>query len=259
MALPHESRQRKSDPCARLCYFLNFGYNYWHERHQLLDTVTGKVVFSRDVTWYHPEAPLIPPATAVGNSPTAPPKNIYVPMSTPVPSVAAPAPAPVPPAHAPTPSSTPIPAPTPMPAPTMPSLPISMSNSPAPILPRVSHELAHEGYAEVPGRMRGEIRALRDASREYAHRYGLPLDHAALVSMLGNGEAVHRECTRTRRLSGPADRMCVRPSYSDEHFRGGGVTVCGNMAAIHEQRVPRSTAGRHFHAGIATSRERDRC
>ena len=32
---------------------------------------------------------------------------------------------------------------------------------------------------------------MRDASREYAHRHGLPLDHAALVSMLSKGEAVH--------------------------------------------------------------------
>ena len=44
---------------------------------------------------------------------------------------------------------------------------------------------------EVPGRTRGETRALRDASQEYAHRHGLPLDHAALVPMLGKGEALH--------------------------------------------------------------------
>ena len=39
--------------------------------------------------------------------------------------------------------------------------------------------------------MRGETGALRNAPREYAHRHGIPLDHAALVSMLGKGEAVH--------------------------------------------------------------------
>ena len=32
---------------------------------------------------------------------------------------------------------------------------------------------------------------MRNASQEYAHRHGLPLDHAALVSMLEEGEAVH--------------------------------------------------------------------
>ena len=43
---------------------------------------------------------------------------------------------------------------------------------------------------EMPGRTRGKTRAMRDAPREYAHRHGLPLDHAALVSMLEKGETV---------------------------------------------------------------------
>ena len=137
--------------------------------------------FSRDVTWHHPEAPLIPPATAVGSPPTAPPGDIYVPMPAPMSSIAAPAPAPVPPAPTPAPSPTPVPAPAPTPAPPTPPLPIPMSNSPAQIPPRVSRELAHERYVEVPGRTRGETRAMRDASREYARRHGMSLDHAALV------------------------------------------------------------------------------
>ena len=177
--LPPSASTGKSDPRARLCYFLNFGYNHGHDCHRLQDAEMGKVVFSRDVAWYHPEAPLIPPATAVGNPPTAPPEDIYVPITTPVPSVAAPAP--VPPAPAPALSPTPIPAPAPKPAPPTSPPPIPMSNSPAPIPPRVSRELAHEGYLEMPGRTRGETRAMRDASRKYAHRHGLPLDHAALV------------------------------------------------------------------------------
>ena len=41
---------------------------------------------------------------------------------------------------------------------------------------------------EMPGRTCGETRALPDASREYAHRHGIPLDHAAMVSMLAKGE-----------------------------------------------------------------------
>ena len=44
---------------------------------------------------------------------------------------------------------------------------------------------------EMPGRTRGETLAMRDASREYTRRHGLPLDHAALVSMLDKVEAVH--------------------------------------------------------------------
>ena len=39
--------------------------------------------------------------------------------------------------------------------------------------PRVTRELHHEGYEEMPGRTRGETRAIRDASREYAYRHGL--------------------------------------------------------------------------------------
>ena len=43
----------------------------------------------------------------------------------------------------------------------------------------------------MPRRTRGETRALRDASWGYAHRYGIPLDHAAMVSMLAKGEATN--------------------------------------------------------------------
>ena len=44
---------------------------------------------------------------------------------------------------------------------------------------------------KMPGRTRGKIRALRDASQEYAHRHGIPLDHGAMVSMLAKGEATN--------------------------------------------------------------------
>ena len=44
---------------------------------------------------------------------------------------------------------------------------------------------------EMPGRTRGETRALRDASREYAHRHGITLNHGAMVSMLAKGEATN--------------------------------------------------------------------
>ena len=44
---------------------------------------------------------------------------------------------------------------------------------------------------EIPGRTRGETRVVRDASRDYAHRHGIPLDHAAMVSMMAKGEATN--------------------------------------------------------------------
>ena len=53
-----------------------------------------------------------------------------------------------------------------------------------PIPPCIRRELAHKGYVEIPGKTRGEARALRNASQEYAHHPGLPLDHAIMVSML---------------------------------------------------------------------------
>ena len=67
--------------------------------------------------------------------------------------------------------------------------PTPMSNSPAPISPRVSRNLEYEGYVKMSGRTRGETRALRDASREYAHRHGLTSDNATMVSMLAKDES----------------------------------------------------------------------
>ena len=169
-------RQRKTDPRARMCYFLNFGYNHGRDCYRLLDAETGRIAYSRDVTWHHPEAPWI--TTPIRAAPTEPPRDIYVPMPQSVP-VAAPSPAPV---------ATP---PAPAPAAILPPPPTRTSNSPAPIPPRVSRELEHEGYVEMPGRTRGETRALRNASRDYAHRHGIPLDHAAMVSMLEKDEATN--------------------------------------------------------------------
>ena len=45
-------RQRKTDPRARMYYFLNFGYNYGRDCYRLLDAETGRVAYSRDVTWH---------------------------------------------------------------------------------------------------------------------------------------------------------------------------------------------------------------
>ena len=48
----------------------------------------------------------------------------------------------------------------------------------------------------MPGKTHGETRTLCDASREYAHHHGLPLDHAAMVSMLAKGEATNKTVHR---------------------------------------------------------------
>ena len=135
---------RKTEPRARLCYFLNFGYNHGRDCYKLLDAETGKVIYSRDVTWHHPQAPLIPPVNADRSPPTALQEEIYVH----VPIVPAPTPAPTP-TSAPAPTSAPVPTPAPEPwsaSPTRPPQPPPSSKPVAPIPPRVSGELHHEGY-----------------------------------------------------------------------------------------------------------------
>ena len=51
----------------------------------------------------------------------------------------------------------------------------------------------------MPGRTRGKTCAVFDTSREYAHRHGVLLDHAAMVPMLAksesNNEAVRQHST----------------------------------------------------------------
>ena len=175
-------------------YFLNFGYNHGWGCYQLLDAETGRVAYSRDVTWKHLETPWITPIRAV---PTKSPRDIYVPMPHSVP-VTAPSPAPVTAPPAPAPAATPPPK--------------HMLNSSAPIPPRVSCELEHEQYVEMPVRTRGETRAMRNASQEHVHRHGLPLDHAAMVSTLAKGESTNEVIRQHDALK---TRRTCRPRTSD--------------------------------------------
>ena len=43
-------QQRRTEPRARPCLFLNFGYNHGLDSYKILDATTGMVVYSRDVT-----------------------------------------------------------------------------------------------------------------------------------------------------------------------------------------------------------------
>ena len=165
-----------------MCYFRIFGYNHWRDCFRLLDAETGRVASSRGVTWHHPEASWINPIRA---APTEPPRDVYVPMPMSVPVAAL--------------SSAPISAPA-APAPAATPPPTSMSNSLAPIPPRVSRKLEHEGYVEMPGRTHGESRAMRDVSWECAHRHGIRVGHEAMVSMLTKGES-NNEAVRHGRAS----------------------------------------------------------
>ena len=244
------TRQWKTDPRARLCYFLNFGYNHGRDYYRRLDGETGRVAYSREDNWHHLETPWITPIRA---APTEQPRDIYVLMPQSVP-VAAPFLSPV------------ATAPAPAPAERIPPPPTPMSNSPAPIPPRVSRELKYEGYVEMPGRTGGETRALRDASRDYAHRHGLPLDHAAIVSMLakGEGQSNQRDCPPTRylqRLTGPVDRTYIGHTYTNQSARCREIASCRHMATLHAPEVQWSFTGRYLRAGsgLESSRKRDRC
>ena len=190
-------RQRKTDPRARMCYFLNFGYNHGRDCYRLLDAETGRVGYSRDVTWHHPEAPWI--TTPIRAAPTETLRDIYVPMPQSGP-VAAPSPAPV--------ATPPVPAP----AATLPPPPTRTSNSSAPIPPRVSRELEHEGYMEMTGRTRGETRALRPSLWYTVGPCGYGVN-------AGERRSNQRDCSPTWRLqglAGSADFVCIGSAYTQQ-------------------------------------------
>ena len=175
-------RQHKTEPRARLCYSLDFRNNHGHDCYKLLDAETGKVEVARDVMGHHSEVPLMLPTTAVGNPSFLSPEDFYVLMSKPVPIIAALAPAPAP---------SPVPAPAPTSASTTPPPP-SRSQHPASTPPHFGCSLQHKRYEETPGWTRGQTRAMREASREYAQHHGLlpTMDHAALVFFLANRESI---------------------------------------------------------------------
>ena len=161
-------RHGKLDRQARLCYFLNFGYNHGSDCIKIMDAETGRIVHSRDVTWHQPREPLISPAPTVESEvPQSPPgaatpEYIYI---QPAPAATtAPAAAPV---HA---SDNAAPAP--------------LRNPTEPIRDRVVRELGHEGDVHMPGRMRGETRAMRESPRSM----GL-MSHAALAQGIATREA----------------------------------------------------------------------
>ena len=169
-------RQRKTVPRARMCYFLNFGYNHGRDCYRLLDAETGRSLIhatSPGTTRKHGESPRsgLRQQSHRGIS-TSPCRSLC-----------------------------PLPRYLLQPSPLR-QLPHRQRRyrhrlhqcqtprlrSPRALAPNYN---TYEGYDEIPGRTRGEIRALRDASRSYTHRHGLPLDHAAMVSILAKGEATN--------------------------------------------------------------------
>ena len=199
----HRVRRRsKMDSQARPCLFLNFRYNNGSDCFKIMDAETGRVVHSRDVTWHQPREFLIFPAPTVRSgvlylsSGAETPDYVYMqplPVATGIPAAV---PAPAPATAAPVPASA-VTAPAPSPP----------SNPPAPIYGHIVRELGHEADVRMPGRTRGETRALRDSHRSM----GL-MSHAALAQQLVTREAFdevfkEHDCPNaemTSRLSPPA-------------------------------------------------------
>ena len=122
-----------------------------------MDAETGRIVHSRDVTWHQPWKSLISPAPTVESEvPQSPsgataPEYIYI---------------------QPAPAATTAPAAAPT------------RHATEPIRDRVVRELGHEGDVRMPGRTRGETRAMRESPRSM----GL-MSHAALAQGIATREA----------------------------------------------------------------------
>ena len=116
-----------------------------------MDAETGRIVHSRDVTWHQPREPLISPAPTVESevpqspSGAATPKYIYI---------------------QPAPAATTAPAAAPVPASDN-AAPAPPRHATEPIRDRVVPELGHEGDVRMPGRTRGETRAMRESPRAW--------------------------------------------------------------------------------------------
>ena len=114
----------------------------------------------------------------------------------------------------------------------------------------------------MPGRTRGETLALRDASREYAHHHGLPLDHATMVSMLEKGEAIN-EIVRQHGASPnlPTVHGSDLPTPNDVSDIEKSPHADIRKATLHASRVQWPPTSRYFRAdaSLAISRKRDRC
>ena len=161
-------RHGKLDRQARLYYSLNFGYNHGSDCVMIVDGETGRIVHSRDVTWHQPREPLTSPAPTVesevpqSSSGAATPEYIYI---------------------QPTPAATTAPAAAPVPASDN-AAAAPPRNLTKPIRDRVVWELGHEGDVRMPGRRRGETRAMR----EFPRSMGL-MSHVALAQGTATREA----------------------------------------------------------------------
>ena len=95
----------------------------------------------------------------------------------------------------------------------------------------------------MPGGTRGQTRAIREASREYAHHHGLllTLDRATLVSILANRESID-EAVRNHSLSKDTPDMPTAHT-SDLHTP----TSVSEAEASPHAEIWRQSMNRKFH------------
>ena len=167
-------------------------------------------MYSSDVTWHQPREPLISPARTVGSkvpqSPSGADAPYYIHIQPTPAATTAPAAAPVPASDnaAPAPPRNPAPAAAPVPASDN-AAPAPPRNPTASIRDRVVRELGHEGDVRMPGRTRGETRAMRESP----HSMGL-MSHAALAQGIATREAFD-EAFREHELPPPDADLPTAP------------------------------------------------
>ena len=148
-----------------------------------MDAETGRIVHSRDVTWYQPREPLISPASTIGSGVPRSPSGAEMPDYVLI--------------H-PAPTATDRPTAAPVPASDN-AAPAPLRNPTASIHDRVVRELGHEADVRMAGRTRGETRAMRESP----HSMGL-MSHVALAQGIANREAFD-EALREHELLPDAD------------------------------------------------------
>ena len=166
-----------------------FGYNHGSDCLKIMDVETGRIVHSRDVTWHQPREPLISPAPTVGSEVPQPPSGAATPEYIYI---------------QPAPAATTAPAAAPVPASDN-AAPAPPRNPTAPVRDRVVRELGHGGDVRMPGRTRGETRAMRESPRSM----GL-MSHTALAQGIATREAFD-EAFREHKLPPPDADLPASP------------------------------------------------
>ena len=124
----------------------------------------------------------------------------------------------------------------PVPAPGATPPPTSLSKPPVPIPSPVSFKIKYEGHVEMPGRTRGETRAIRDPckARRFAGKRPLPwstVDDGACGSDVNTGDLrINRQdrssTQHPERLAGPADRAYTKSLRANQCIRCRQVASC---------------------------------